>query len=135
MESMEAFLIETGTPVTLENFTADFDFYGDSQKLRHAVINLLKNAAESSKKGSPLLLQLTANDTHVSISVKDYGCGITPAQKSELFTPFYTTKPEGSGLGLPIVKRIVEAHGGTLSVDSTAGKGSCFSIKLPDCRI
>lgn len=131
LESMETFLLETGTLVTVENCCEDFDFYADSLKLRHAVINLLKNAAESSEKGSPLFLQLTAEHTHFSIIVKDQGCGISPEQLPELFNPFYTTKANGTGLGLPIVKRIVEAHQGTLTLESTPGTGSLFCIRLP----
>ena len=61
----------------------------------------------------------------------DRGCGIEPKTVNEIFNPFVTTKPEGVGLGLAIVSKIVDEHGGKISVESEAGKGSIFRVQLP----
>lgn len=131
LESTEGYLLETGTPLTLECTTYDLDFYADDQKLRQAIVNLLKNAAESSDAGSPIELRITAHEKSLYISVKDYGCGISKEQMTHIFEPFHTTKSYGTGLGLPIVKKIVESHNGTISIDSGEGAGTTFHIRLP----
>lgn len=132
LESTESYLLETGTPLTLECPIDDLDFYADSVKLRQAIINLLKNAAESSKEGSPIVLSITlAEKSCLFISVSDKGCGMSEEEIAHVFEPFHTTKASGTGLGLPIVKRIVEAHNGTLSVHSCKGKGTTITIRLP----
>ena len=131
LESTESYLLESGTPLTFECPTYDLDFYADDGKLRHAIVNLLKNAAESSSTGSPIELQITADDGCLHIAVKDQGCGISEEQMAHIFEPFHTTKSYGTGLGLPIVKKIVEAHKGSISIDSREGAGTTFHIKLP----
>lgn len=131
LEATAAYLLETGTPLTLESDILDLDFYADDTKLRQAVVNLIKNAAESSPKGSPILLQITASEHTLSITVKDHGCGIPSDQLTHLFEPFHTTKSYGTGLGLPIVKKITEAHKGALSIHSEEGAGTCVTICLP----
>ena len=131
LESTESYLLETGTPLTLECTDFDLDFYADGVKLRQAIINLLKNAAESSNAGSPIELQITADKTHLRISVKDYGCGIKKDHLAHIFEPFHTTKTYGTGLGLPIVKKIIDSHNGTISIDTGEGAGTTFLITLP----
>lgn len=131
LESTEGYLLETGTPLTLECANFDLDFYADDVKLRQAIINLLKNAAESSPAGSPIELQITADETHLCISVKDQGCGIAKDHLAHIFEPFHTTKAYGTGLGLPIVKKIIDSHNGTISIDTGEGAGTTFLIKLP----
>ena len=77
LESIAGFLLETGTPLDFESNIDDLDFYADDVKLRQAIINLLKNAAESSCFGSSILLRIVAEDTWLHISVADNGCGIS----------------------------------------------------------
>lgn len=131
LESMEAFLLEKNTPLILESPDEDFDFFADDIKLRQAVINLLKNASESSAPGNSVRLTLCAKEESFSIIVADSGCGIRAESIPKLFEPFHTTKSYGSGLGLPIVKRITEAHNGTISVTSTENEGTVFVINIP----
>lgn len=131
VEATEAFLLEQGTPLTLESIQEDLDFYGDEGKLRQAIINLLKNAAESSSPGNPVELLLTADETFLHITVKDHGCGMSEELLSHIFEPFHTTKPFGTGLGLPIVRNILLAHHGTLSIDSKEGSGTSVTMHLP----
>ena len=67
------------------------------------------------------------------MSIEDTGQGIAPEDRQQIFDPYFTTKPKGTGLGLAIVHKIVEAHEGRLQVESTTGKGSRFTLRLP-CR-
>lgn len=131
LESTAAYLLETGTPLTLECDCFDLDFYADETKLRQAVVNLLKNAAESSPAGSPITLRITTNAQMLSLKISDQGCGISTENLRKIFDPFHTTKSYGTGLGLPIVKRIVDSHGGRLSINSTEGAGTTVEISLP----
>lgn len=131
LESTEGFLLEKGIPLTVENSIEDLDFYADEQKLRQAIINLLKNAAESSQTGCPVLLRFTADQTTLHICVADNGCGMNEETLSNVFHPFHTTKPYGTGLGLPIVKKIVESHSGTISICSKEGAGTDITLNLP----
>ena len=131
LESTASFLMEKGTPLTLECDIEDLDFHADSVKLRQAVVNLLKNAAESSPAGSPILLKISADETTLSIIVEDNGCGISYDELKKIYQPFHTTKSYGTGLGLPIVKKIVQSHNGILAVDSIEGIGTTVSIYLP----
>lgn len=131
LESTAAFLMETGTPLTYESSIDDLDFYGDEVKLRQAVVNLLKNAAESTPPGKGITLKISADEQYLSLSVIDEGCGIPKSQLSKIFEPFHTTKSYGTGLGLPIVKKIVEAHHGKLSIHSVEGAGTTVRILLP----
>ena len=109
----------------------DLDFVGDEAKLRQAVINLIKNAAESSPAGSAILLRISADTQMLCMEVTDRGCGIGKEYLSKIFEPFHTTKSYGTGLGLPIVKRIVDSHGGRLSINSTEGAGTTVQMFLP----
>ena len=131
LESTAGFLLETGTPLNFESSIDDLDFYADDVKLRQAIINLLKNAAESSASGSPIFLRITADSHQLYISVADKGCGISKDELSKIFEPFHTTKSYGTGLGLPIVKKIIESHNGKLHIQSEEGAGTTFLISLP----
>ena len=131
LESTAGFLLETGTPLTLESTIDDLDFYADDVKLRQAIINLLKNAAESSANGSPIILRMTADTQWLYISVADKGWGISKEHLEKIFEPFHTTKSYGTGLGLPIVKKIIESHNGKLTLKSKEGAGTTFLISLP----
>ncbi|HMD34415.1 MAG TPA: ATP-binding protein [Vicinamibacterales bacterium] len=112
----------------------------DSERLRLALVNLLVNArhamdgargVEPSDTGSYVTLATRVNGTHAQISVVDQGVGIAPEDVTHVFDPYFTTKRGGTGLGLPIVKNIVEGLGGTIGVTSTAGRGTEIRIDLP----
>ena len=131
LESTAGFLLETGTPLNFESSIDDLDFYADDVKLRQAIINLLKNAAESSASGSSIILRMTTDTQWLYISVADKGCGISKEHLEKIFEPFHTTKSYGTGLGLPIVKKIIESHNGKLHLQSEEGAGTTFLISLP----
>ncbi|MBD5136000.1 MAG: two-component sensor histidine kinase [Lachnospiraceae bacterium] len=107
--------------------------YGDDLKLRQVIINLLKNASESITENGiiDVNVSLISDNTHLSIDVTDNGCGLSEEQINNIFTPMISYKANGTGLGLPITKKIVEAHNGVIDVNSVLGKGSTFTIILP----
>ncbi len=103
----------------------------DPRKMRRVLDNLLANALDAMPQGGGLEISAKVEDESVLIKVSDTGVGITEEDKRNLFKPFYTTKPKGMGLGLVYCKRAVEAHGGTITVESNVGEGTKFTIKLP----
>ena len=111
---------------------------GDPQQLKQAFFNLIANARQAMGGEGTLSLRvypLARNDSsNVRVEVKDTGKGIEPENLHHIFNPFYTTKESGSGLGLPIVHRIVTSHQGLIEVDNQPGKGVNFIVTLPVIR-
>jgi two-component system phosphate regulon sensor histidine kinase PhoR len=109
----------------------------DRDAIAGALLNLLQNAYKYSREDKRIALTVRADGKWVDLSVEDHGMGIAPRDRKRIFERFYrvdnllTRKTEGSGLGLAIAKRIVEAHGGRISLKSELGKGSRFTIQLP----
>jgi PAS domain S-box-containing protein len=101
----------------------------DEDRMKQALLNLIKNAGEAMPNGGTLTVAVTASDLSVAIQIKDTGIGIAPG--SDVFQPFFTTKKEGTGLGLIIVRQIILAHRGTIVYDSEPGQGTTFHITLP----
>jgi two-component system, NtrC family, sensor histidine kinase HydH len=107
----------------------------DMHLLRQALINLIQNALQAMPRGGRVLIR-TLEETvegrgYLRLDVRDEGLGIRKELLERVFDPFFTTRAMGTGLGLPIVKRVVEDHKGILRVDSVEGKGTTFSILLP----
>lgn len=103
---------------------------GDKTKLQEVFLNLLKNAFEASAPKQTIFLYATSSDNQITVSIQDTGCGISEEQLPTIFEPFVTYKKEGTGLGLPICKQIIAAHGGTISVNSSQGVGTTFLVSL-----
>jgi len=109
----------------------------DREAIAGSLLNLLQNAYKYSGAEKQIALRARREDRGVVIEVEDNGVGIPLRERKRVFDRFYridnllTRKSEGSGLGLAIAKRIIEAHGGHISLRSEVGKGSCFAIHLP----
>ena len=103
----------------------------DSELLHRALSNLVLNAMDAMPQGGAITINTQLRDDAVRIEVGDTGTGLTKEECERLFTPYYTTKQHGTGLGLAIVQSVVTDHGGTISVESTPGKGTTFIIDLP----
>jgi signal transduction histidine kinase len=103
----------------------------DPSLMEQVFINLLTNAAQASPPDAPITVATRAADGVAEVSVIDRGCGIPPDKIETIFNPFVTTKQTGVGLGLAIVAKIVDGHGGKMTVESEPGKGSVFRILLP----
>src|SRR5262249_11996087 len=98
---------------------------------RRVLLNLVQNALDAMPQGGTLTLCGHQTPTHCILEIRDTGIGIPAARLPHLFTPLYTTKAHGTGLGLYVVKEIVAAHGGLLAVESEPGCGTTFTITLP----
>jgi two-component system sensor histidine kinase PilS (NtrC family) len=103
----------------------------DSGQLRQVLWNLLGNAADATAPGGRVEVRVAAQGGRGVLEVADTGAGIAEEDLQRIFDPFFTTKERGTGLGLAIVHRIVEAHGGNLSVRSEVGRGTTFRVELP----
>ena len=103
----------------------------DSQTLQAALVNLVKNALESMPDGGQLVARTRMTKTGVALDLIDTGTGLKSEALLKMFDSFYTTKDGGTGLGLPTAKRIIEAHGGVINVQSKVGLGTQFTIEFP----
>jgi len=105
----------------------------NQNQLQEVILNLILNACQAmGERGGRLEVRASAvNGSSVQLQVADTGPGIPSSKLRKVFDPFYTTKSTGTGLGLFVSQRIVRAHGGTIDVQSTEGKGTCFTIRLP----
>jgi PAS domain S-box-containing protein len=120
-----------GVALQLEGLADLGTVYCHPSSLRRVVLNLIQNALDAMPQGGTLTVAGASTTTHVQLQVRDTGSGIPPEQLPQLFEPLYTTKAEGTGLGLYIVQQIVAAHGGEVTVHSCVGQGSTFTLTLP----
>jgi two-component system sensor histidine kinase HydH len=102
----------------------------DEHLLRRALLNLIDNATQASDEGGTVEVRVLCSDGHALIEVEDGGSGIEEEARDRLFEPFFTTKSVGTGLGLAVVKRFAESHGGEVLIRSSKDAGSCFTIRL-----
>lgn len=105
----------------------------DAKLIKQALLNLMINGVQAmqSRGGGELMLNLGEMDSEAVIDVIDTGPGIAPEIVEKIFQAYYSTKKGGTGLGLPMAKRIIEEHGGRISVRSESGKGTDFQMRLP----
>ncbi len=103
----------------------------DEKLISQSLLNILINAQQSMPDGGILTISVEADDGLGVVSVTDTGVGIAPEQRESVFRPFFSTKEGGSGLGLSITRRIIQEHGGTLTLQSTPGEGTTFVVRLP----
>jgi len=104
---------------------------GDAELLHRAISNLVLNAMDAMPQGGTLRLRTRQEGGKVLIEVGDTGAGMTAEEREKIFTPYYTSEAQGTGLGLAIVQSVVSDHGGTVRVQSEAGRGTTFVIELP----
>jgi len=104
---------------------------GDPELLQEAFLNLLSNGIEAMPKGGRFIVEAFPKDNFLQIEFIDKGAGISKENLEKLFLPFFSTKKEGLGLGLPLVQRIIQSHQGEIMVRSEEGRGSRFIISLP----
>jgi signal transduction histidine kinase len=103
----------------------------DEQALQAALVNLVKNALEAMPNGGQLVARTRDTRSGVALDLIDTGCGMDDRTALQMFEAFYSTKTSGSGLGLPTAKKIIEAHGGRIGVQSEIGRGTQFTLEFP----
>jgi signal transduction histidine kinase len=110
---------------------ADTKFQADYEQIKTCFSNLMINAVQAMPDGGALNVTLHPNDTHLRIEFADNGPGIAAENLAQIFEPYYSTKETGIGLGLPLTKKIIEEHGGQISVASEPGQGTTFTVTMP----
>lgn len=110
------------------------DVEHDSDQIHQVVLNLLLNAVQAIEKSGSVNVTINSQDDCALVTVADTGRGMTEQQLAQIFRPFYTTRNNGTGLGLSLVRRIVDDHHGQIDVASEPGKGSTFQVLLPFAR-
>jgi signal transduction histidine kinase len=103
----------------------------DANLLRQAILNLTLNGCDAMSEGGELALETEAINGAAVACISDTGCGIPPEVLPKIFEPFYSTKPDGTGLGLSVARRIIHAHGGGIEIESEFGKGTRVRLTLP----
>lgn len=136
---LDEILDQIGHQIPLEGYSIersyrdqDMVLRADREQLRQVFTNLILNGLQAMEGGGRLTISAGINQGMQVITVTDSGPGITPEQQERLFTPFYTTKQNGTGLGLAVSWGIVRNHGGSIEVHSAPGQGSGFVVRLPD---
>lgn len=137
---LDDILNQLGHQISLTNFTiirlyerCNPIIQGDGDQLRQVFTNLIVNAVQAMEGGGTLTVDLHIEEEsgHCQVLIQDTGCGIDELQQQKLFSPFFTTKPNGTGLGLAVTYGIVKDHGGDIEVYSEPGKGALFRVTLP----
>jgi len=108
----------------------DHRVVADGMKLRQALLNILQNAVQSIDGPGEVAIASEQDATSTVFTIRDTGRGIQPGLLEKVFSPFYTTREKGTGLGLAVAAKIVEAHGGKIWAESCEGRGSQFHIRL-----
>jgi len=103
----------------------------DEEKIKQAFYNILLNAIQAIDKGGRVEITGTMKKQNVIFSIIDNGCGIKKSDMPFIFDPFFSTKPKGTGLGLPLAKKIIEAHGGAINIKAKRPKGTCVEVIIP----
>lgn len=103
----------------------------DETLMRQVLANLFRNAQQAMPDGGQIDVQTSSHDDRVTLCVIDTGKGMDERARKKAFEPFFSTKSNGSGLGLPTVRKIIEAHGGTIACESEPQRGTKFTIELP----
>lgn len=123
--------LKRGVRITIYNADPNLTFAFDADLLRVALSNLVRNAVEASSNGQVVEVRVIPRDDSVMLLVADHGEGIQPQHLESIFNPFFTTKSDGVGLGLALVSKIIDEHGGKIKVFSEPGKGTTFEVLLP----
>jgi len=108
----------------------------DREQIKQVFLNILLNAIEATDEGGQVSVEIRtfsrkSGEKFLQVEIRDTGCGISEDHLEDVFTPFFTTKDKGSGLGLSISHQIIQEHRGTISVESRTGQGSSFVVNFP----
>lgn len=130
-ESLQPYILTNNIHFSLHLPSQLPPVFGNPLKLKQAFLNLLKNAFEAAGENGCVSISIRKYLDMIIIRISDDGCGMTPAAIETLFTPFSSSKPGGTGLGMAITQKIIKAHYGKIDVASTPGRGTTFTITIP----
>lgn len=122
---------DAGVCLTVDFSDQPSEFMLDSFHLERAIVNIVNNAIEASGEGKEVVISLRSDGTDASIKIRDQGAGMDKETIESIFIPFYTKKAKGTGLGMPIVKKLIEGHGGDIHIESQPGVGTSVTVRLP----
>ena len=131
LQKIEALITKADAKVTLKTCDSDCSILGNKHALTGAIQNLIHNSLQVIKNNAEITIQAKCHGAFAYISIEDNGEGIDNALADKIFEPFYTSKTQGTGLGLAVVKSVVEAHQGQVRLLTDQGNGAHFCIKLP----
>jgi len=139
LESQRLDLDKAGVAVDRHDRDHPLDAMIDPDLLQQALVNLIRNACEAMAAHDTddrrLIVAATPDGANVQLTIRDTGPGIANEQIDRIFNPFFTTRSSGTGLGLPIVHRIIDAHGGAITVENDASGGAVFELSLPGVSV
>jgi len=125
-------LVQIPTTITISDQThAEHSIVVDIEKAKRVFANIIKNAVDAMSDGGKMTITSRMLEDNCEIALKDTGKGMTPETLDKIWSPLFTTKTKGVGLGLAICKRIIEAHGGSIRVESIVGEGTTFTVVVP----
>ncbi len=130
LRQVESFSAQKGI-TTNRSLRDNVTIEGDREKLHQLILNLMLNAVQASGEGDTISIELKSSGTSATLTIADTGSGIDGETLARLFEPFYTTKPDGTGLGLAVVQEIVNGHNGTIGFESEKNRGTTVKVDLP----
>lgn len=122
---------EKGVNLSIDLLSDPINIVIDSFHTQRALVNIINNAIEASVKGQNVIITAETEKNYLVIMIKDHGLGMDRETLENIFIPFYTKKSRGTGLGMPISKKIIEGHKGKIHIDSKPGQGTEVAIRLP----
>ena len=129
---LEADWSRKGVRFRLELEPTPLSITGDEELLNQVFLNILLNACQAMPQGGTITITATRErEDSVKVVIHDEGCGIRPSERDKIFQLYYTTKPEGSGMGLPMAYRTIQLHDGVIEVESEESKGTSMIVRLP----
>lgn len=134
VEAAEPSFVSAGIRVMTDAADANATLPGDAEALHQMFLNLLLNAQQAMEHGGLVTIAMQLSDQRVVITITDTGRGMTGDEIAHAFEPYFTTRTKGTGLGLPIARMIVEAHGGEIRLASEGGRGTTVTVNLPQAR-
>ncbi len=122
---------QVGVEITVSGDDANYPARANGDALHQVFVNLLRNALQADSAGGKIRVRFARDGARVRIAIEDDGCGFAPEVIESAMLPFVTTKPDGSGLGLPICRRVIEEHGGELTISNGSEGGAVVEVLLP----
>ena len=128
---MQSTIIDENIDLTADLSPLISEFYFDEEQIKQALMNIITNSISSIKSTGAVQIKTLQMDSEIILEVSDTGIGMADETLENIFNPFYTTRRDGTGLGLAVTERIVEEHDGRIEVNSKLGEGTVFKIILP----